>query len=297
MALTALKRSSALTALLVLGLGVPLAVIAVSERHFFEVEHEDEEELAATLEIVLGNVTIGRADDGYLFQAEVLLENEKLIPDFNYRVKNGKGRLDVDLTTVKDKKDAVSLPDLGKVKETEWNLYFGNEVPIDLYMDLAGTASDLDFSGIPLSRLRVEIEASKGSLRFDRPNPVDMDYLSVESGASEIEAHGLANARAEHMRFKGGMGKFTLDFTGDRPMRPGAVADIEIGMASLDVTLPSKGPIILYVPDNWFCSVNVPNGYIKQDKGVYRSPDYRTGADAFTVKVEAGLGSVNFATR
>lgn len=291
------KRSFTAATLLLLGLAVPVMLIAVSERHFFEVEHNGERELSAALDIALGNVTIGPADDGYLFQAEVVLENEKLIPDFDYRSQGRKGHLSVDLTTVKDKKDAVSLPDLGKVKETEWNLYFGKEVPVDLRLELAGTASDLDFTGIPVSRLRLEIEASKGSVRFDRPNPVDMEYLSVESGASELEVHGIANARAEHMRFEGGMGKFTLDFSGDRPIPPGAVADIEVGMASLNITLPSRGPVILYVPDSWFCSVNIPNGYIKHDKGVYRSPDYRVGADAFTVKVEAGVGKVNFATR
>jgi hypothetical protein len=286
-----------MTALLVAGLVIPVMVVAVSERHFFEVEHRGENELDASLEIALGNVTIGRADDGYLFQAEVVLENEKLVPDFDYRERDGIGHLDVDLTTIKDKTDAVSLPDLGKVKETEWNLYFGDEVPIDLRLELAGTASELNFTGIPVHRLRVEIEASKGSMTFDRPNPVEMDYLSIESGASELDISGLANTRAERMRFEGGMGKFRLDFAGDRPVKPGTIADIEIGMASIDITLPSRGPVILYVPDSWFCSVNIPVGYIKQEKGVYRSPDYRIGEDAFTVKVEAGVGKVNFATR
>ena len=286
-----------MSSLLLVGLATPVVVVAVSEQHFFEVERTDEEGLEATIDIALGNVTVGEADGGYLFQAEVVLENEKLIPDFEYSVQNRKGRLDVDLTTVKDKKDAVSLPNLGKVKETEWSLYFGDDVPIDLRMELAGTASALDFTGIPISRLHLGIEASKGSVRFDRPNPVEMDYLSVESGASELTLYGLANARANRMRFEGGMGKFTLDFSGDRLPHRGAIADIKIGMASLNITLPADGPVVLYVPDSWFCSVNVPNGYVKLDKGVWGSPDYKTGEDAFTVRVEAGVGKVNFATR
>ena len=290
-------RRGLFTTLLLLVVVIPIVVVAVSERHFFEVEQTSEESLDAALDIALGNVTIGKADRGYLFQAEVVLENEKLIPDFDYSVQSRRGRLDVDLTTVKDKRDAVGLPDLGKVKETEWNLYFGDDVPIDLRMELAGTASNLDFTGIPLSRLRLEIEASKSSIYFDRPNPVEMEYLSIESGASDLVLRGLTNARADRILFEGGMGKFSLDFAGGLPVRPGAIADIEIGMASLDITLPTKGPVVLYVPDSWFCSVNVPTGYTKHDKGVWRSPDYRTGEDAFTVKVEAGLGKVNFATR
>jgi hypothetical protein len=297
MSRSAIHTKRWVTSLLLLGLVVPVVVVAVSERHFFEVEHRGENELKASLDIALGNVTVGKADDGYLFQAEVVLENEKLVPDFDYRERDGSGHLDVDLTTLKDKEDAVSLPDIGKVKETEWNLYFGDEVPLDLKLELAGTASTMDFTDIPISRLRIEIEASKGSISFDRLNPVEMEYLSIESGASELAITGLINARAERMRFEGGMGKFALDFSGDQPVIPGTIADIEIGMASLDITLPRKGPVILYVPESWFCSVNVPVGYIKHDKGVYRSPDYRTGEDAFTVKVEAGVGKVNFATR
>lgn len=285
------------TTALLLSLVVPVLLVAVSERHFFEVEHKGERELEAHLDIALGTVEVARADDGYLFQAEVVLENDKLVPDFSYHVSRRSGRLDVDMTTLKDNKDAVSLPDLGKVKETEWMLYFGDEVPIDLRMELAGTASDLDFSGIPLSRLELEIEASKSTIRFEERNSVAMDYLHIESGASELEIVGLGNTRAEHMRFEGGMGSFTLDFTGEQPISPGTIADIEIGMASLDIELPSEGPVILYVPDSWFCSVNIPVGYIKHDKGVYRSPDYRTGEDAFTIKVEAAVGSVNFAVR
>lgn len=297
MASSILKRRSSIATLLMLGLVIPVVVIAVSERHFFEVERSNEEEFDAALDIALGNVTIGRADPGFLFQAEVVLENEKLVPDFDYRKSGRKGRLDVDLTTVKDKKDAVSLPDIGKVKETEWNLYFGDDVPVDLRMELAGTASNLDFTGIPISRLRLEIEASKGTITFDHLNPVEMDYLSIESGASELVVRGLANARADRMRFEGGMGKFVLDFSGNRPFRRGTIADIEIGMASLDVTLPARGAVELHVPDSWFCSVNIPNGYTKHDKGIYRSPDYRNGEDVFTVKVDAAVGKVNFATR
>ncbi|MGD8414091.1 MAG: toast rack family protein, partial [Candidatus Latescibacterota bacterium] len=230
-------RFSPLWVLIVLA--IPALVVAISERHFFEVEHQHEEELLATLDIALGTVEVRKADDDYLFQAEVVLENERLVPDFNYRVTGDRGRLDVDLSTAKEVDKNVSLPDLGSVKEAKWNLYFGDAVPIDLKFELGGTASDIDLSGIPVRTLRLQLEASKGSMRFTEPNPVEMDYLQIESGASELSISGLGYSRADRMRFEGGMGKFELDFTENAESLRGSVADIEIGMAALDIHLPS----------------------------------------------------------
>ena len=291
-------RISSLGLWLALALAIPALVIAISERHFFEVEHENEEELIASLDIALGSVVLGKADDGYLFQAEVILENDRIVPDFEYKVRGDRGRLDVDLSMVKDADDNVSLPDLGSVKNAKWNLYFGDEVPIDLKLELGGTASTLDMSGIPLRTLRLKVEASQGSVVFNELNPVEMDYMRIESGASELSVSGLGYARATRMRFEGGMGKFSLDFSENSEALRGRMADIEIGMASLDIRLPDRGSVLLEVPDSWFCSVDVPDGYIKSGKGEYHSPDYTDDDDdAFIVRVDAAVGKVTFATR
>ncbi|MFC2085872.1 toast rack family protein [Bacteroidota bacterium] len=290
-------KISSLGLWLAIALAVPLVAIAISERHFFEVEHENEAELLASLDIALGRVNVGKADDGYLFQAEVVLENDRIIPDFEYQVNGDRGRLDVDLSTVKDADDNVSLPDLESVKDAKWDLYFGDAVPIDLKLELGGTASTLDFSGIPLRTLRVKLEASQGSITFHESNPVEMDYMRIESGASELSISGLGYARAERMRFDGGMGKFALDFSENSEALRGTVVDIEIGVSSIDIRLPSDIPVLLDVPDSWFCSVDVPDGYVKAGHGEYHSPDYSPNREVFTVNVEASVGKVNFSTR
>jgi len=290
-------RASWLGLWLTVALVIPVILFAVSERHFFEVEHENEAELLASLDIALGSVRLEKADEGYLFQAEVVLQNDRIVPDFEYRVNGDRGRLNVDLSTVKDADDNVSLPDLGSVKDAKWNLYFGDAVPIDLKLELGGTASSLDFSGIPLRTLRLKVEASQGSVVFNEPNPVKMDYLRIESGASELSIFGLGYARADRVRFEGGMGKFNLDFSENAEALVGSVADIEIGMASIDIRLPADGPVLLEVPESWFFSVDVPDGYVKAGKGEYHSPGYNSDRDAFVVRVQASIGKVTFATR
>ncbi len=290
-------RVSSLGLWITVALAIPLIVVAVSERHFFEVEHENEAELIASLEIALGSVRLEKADKGYLFQAEVVLESDRIVPDFEYRVDGDRGRLEVGLSTVKDADDNVSLPDLGSVKDAKWNLYFGDSVPIDLKLELGGTSSLLDFSGIPLRTLRLKVEASQATVVFNEPNPVKMDYLRIKSGASELSIYGLGDARADRIRFEGGMGKFTLDFSENAEALVGSIADIEIGMASIDIRLPADTQVRLKVPVSWFCLVDVPDGYLKAGRGEYHSPDYSSDRDAFVVKVEASVGKVSFTTR
>ena len=95
------------------------------------------------------------------------------------------------------------------------------------------------------------------------------------------------------------MGKFALDFSENSKALRGSVADIEIGMASVNILLPSEGPVVLEVPDSWFCSVEVPDGYVKARQGEYHSPAYSSDDhdDAFVVRVEASVGKVSFAVR
>jgi hypothetical protein len=277
---------------------VPLVAAAISERYFYEIPHEGESELKAHLDLALGTVFIGKADAGYLFQAEVILENEKLVPDFDYDVEGRTGMLHVELDTGKDEGKKVNIPDLSSVKSSEWNLYFGDEVPIDLDFDLGAAKAELDLTDIPMRTLKVDLGASKAEMYFKNPNPVEMEVLSIEAGASEFVIGGLANARAKHITFDGGMGRFVLDFTGDLDLPRGGSADMDIGMASLEVVIPDDAPVVLSVPDTWLCSVEVPDGFVKRKKGLWYSStvENRNVDEAFEFSVEAGMGKVRFIT-
>jgi hypothetical protein len=92
------------------------------------------------------------------------------------------------------------------------------------------------------------------------------------------------------MSFNGGAGRFSLDFTGESLAADGE-ANIEVGMADLQVTLPAGRAIVLDVPESAFVSVSVPDEFVREG-GSWHSPEVRDHDDAFHVSVDAGPGRV-----
>lgn len=274
---------------------VPLLAVVASKTHYFEVPDTGQRALAANLDLALGSIRVGRAEEGYLFQAEVMLETEQLRPAFDYYEEDGVGRLSVDLETKKN--GPKSFPSVSAAKNSKWLLLFGDGAPLDLTIDLGAAGAEFDFTGLPVERLRLDTGASSSKVVFREPNPVEMETLNISAGASALSIEGLGHTRARHIRFEGGVGKYELDFS-DGSLAQAGRADITIGMAALTVVLPKNEPVVVTAPENWLCSVNVPKGFTKQGKGVWSSD---AGVDlssaAYVVAVEAGMGKVDFVYR
>lgn len=290
------SSSGRLRALLFLPLlVVPLLAAVASKTHYYEVADEGQRALVAHLDLALGSVRVGRAEEGYLFQAQVNLETDQLRPSFDYTEDAGTGHLSVDLETKKD--GSKKFPSLSAAKNSEWLLLFGDQAPLDLQIELGAASAEFDFTDLPVSHLRLDTGASSSTIAFNAPNPVEMETLSISAGASALRIEGLGHARAKYIQFEGGVGKYNLDFSGGTLAQAGR-ADITIGMAALTVVLPDDRPVIVTAPDNWLCSVEVPNGFTKQSKGVWSSEkSIDSGTEAYTVAVEAGMGKVNFVYR
>lgn len=285
------------------GLGIALIALPVlamvySERHFFEVPKGNEEVFEVALDLSLGTIAIGKTEDqGYLFQAEVLIESEKLLPHFEYEAKDRTGHLSVDLRTAKGEKRAVSIPGLSTVKSSEWILLFGDTVPMDMDVNISAAKAKADFSGLPIRTLQLGCGASHMEVLFNKPNPVEMNRLKIDAGASDLTVRGLAYARAKKIEIDGGGGRFTFDFSGPQEHLIGTHADIELGMASAEIILPRGLPVILEVPESWVTSIVMPPSYQKKKDDLWYSPAVQDAYTAFRLRVDAGFGKVHFTQR
>ncbi len=282
------KRRTPLLLLAFIALPV---LAAVTERYYFEVPHERETALRADLELALGRVTVGKAERGYLFQAEVALEDEGMVPEMTYERDGTTGQLALGFESGGKEGSGLTVRGFKAPKGNEWLLFFSDRVGLDLAFELGMTEADLDLTGLRVERLSVESGMARTTLAFDEPNPVTMANLDVEAGMTKFVGRKLGNARFEHFSLEGGAGSFELDFTGG-PLPPGAEAEIEVGVSSLHVVLPQNAPIILYAPDSWLARVEVPNGFVKRGKGLWQSQSVEREEDAFVVRIEAGMGSV-----
>ncbi len=275
---------------------VALPVLAAfTERYYFEVPHERETKLEAELELALGHIAIGKAEDGYLFQAEIALEDEDMVPEMDVEHDGRTAHIGLELGSGGKDHSGITVRGIRIPEDNEWLLFFSDRVPLDLDFELGMADADLNLTGFQVERLYLESGMAKTHLAFDERNPVVMEELAIEAGMSTFIGHGLGNARFEHFMFEGGAGSFELDFTG-APLPAGARADIDVGMASLRVALPENAPVVLYATDSWLAQVEIPDGYIKRGKGLWHSPQVRDEDDAFLVRIEAGVGKVTCQT-
>lgn len=255
-------------------------------RHFFELEDDDVTAVEAELDLALGSVRVGRAEAGALFQAEVDLTGERLRPRFEGGTTGGRARVALSLGG-----EEVSLRGVRATRGNTWRLYFSDRVPVALDLSLGAAEADLDFTGIPVSRLGLDCGMARATLRFDAPNPVPLEHLVIEAGLSNFDARGLGNARFGTLSFEGGAGEFTLDFSGDA-LRPGAVATVEVGMASLTLVLPAGHPVVLDAPTSFMTHVEVPPALVQTAKGQWATPGARDDPAALRLDLDAGPGTI-----
>lgn len=122
----------------------------------------------------------------------------------------------------------------------QWSLRIGDH-PTDLIIKAGAYQGNLNLSGIPLTGLSIKDGASQSTVVFEKPNPVEMDLFSYQTGASKIELLGLANTNAETMVFQSGSGSSILDFSGkiQRDME----ITVEFGLGDVEIIVPKNTPV------------------------------------------------------
>jgi len=111
-------------------------------------------------------------------------------------------------------------------------------VPLDLSLKFGATEATLNLGGLAVRQLTLKGGATETTLRFDTPNTIPMESLTLKVGAAELHGHGLANARAKQVFVEGAAGEIDLWFD---------------GTWTSDVMLDSKilfGDMRIHVPPN-----------------------------------------------
>jgi len=119
----------------------------------------------------------------------------------------------------------------------KWNLQLGN-YEMNLVIDAGAYDGIIDLSGVPLSSLSVSDGASSSKISFNKANPIVMEYLNYRTGASNIQLYGLSNANFKEMKFDGGAGAYTLDFSGE--LKQDCTVNISSGVSNLKIIIPEN---------------------------------------------------------
>ena len=161
-------------------------------------------------------------------------------------------------------------------------------VPLDLSFELGGTQSTLELGGLSLQSLRLECGATDATLMFTAPNRTRMRDLEIDVGAADFFALHLANANAEQIRLRGGVGVVDLEFGGTWTQDMNVSARLAIGK------------LILRIPTDVGVRLEVQRvaagfdhaGLVKRDDAWY-SDNWDTAPHKLRIRAENFFGKID----
>lgn len=170
----------------------------------------------------------------------------------------------------------------------ELRLMLPRTVLLDLDMEFGGTQATLDLGEMSLRSVRLECGAADAMLLFSRPNRVRMRDLEVNVGAADFTGRLLANANADQIRVRGGLGSVDLDFNGIW------THDVSV------VTRLAVGKLTLHVPADVGLRIEVQRvaagfdhvGLVKRDDAWY-STNYDSAQYKLKVQAETFFGGID----
>jgi hypothetical protein len=181
------------------------------------------------------------------------------------------------------------IPNFGARLENEWNFELA-PVPMNLKIEAGAYQGRMELGGLALESLRVSDGASNVKLAFSKPNLVPMSSFRYDTGASSVTLEGLANANFGEMSFKGGVGEYTMDFSGE--LQRDATITIDSGISSIKIIVP-RGVAAKVFFDGGLSNVDVDGSWEKV------GDVYSTSGDGprLTFNVNLGAGNLELVNR
>ncbi|MFH2038326.1 MAG: toast rack family protein [Chloroflexota bacterium] len=171
------------------------------------------------------------------------------------------------------------VPNFSKVLNT-WDLKLGS-MPMDLEITAGAYHADLELGDLSLTNLTVKDGASDVRLIFSEPNRVEMNLMHYETGASQVTLKGLANANFSILKFSGGAGNYSLDFSGN--LQRDASVSINAGLGNLTIIIPDGMRVQLTIDGN-LANINVGSNWNRQGKTYSQSGE----GPLLTIAVDVG---------
>jgi len=248
---------------------------------------QGERDLTVSIQYGAGRFRLGPAAGNQLYRMELRYDEDKFIPVREYDVATPSIRLGV-----RTRDGArVSLREMRRGEQPpSLTVSLSPDVPLVLDMQLGAVEAVVDFGGLAVRRATYHTGASQTHLRWSRPNPIQCEELQLSAGAAQFTASDLGNSNCDRVRFEGGLGEITLDFTGS--WRRSMEASVDMGVGSLQLRLPRDVGVAVTV--NRFLASFDGAGFDKRGN-TYYSPNYENARHRLTLRVNTSIGGIEVA--
>lgn len=228
-----------------------------------------------------GRVAVRGSADLLIYAMQLRYDEAQSIPVHRYDAEQHSAVLGVE-------RRANASRDMRSGEAGELHLRLPRNIALDLEMEFGGTEARLDLGGMMLTSLRLECGATDAILDFGLPNRARMRELDVSVGAADFSIRQLANANADHVRIRGGVGSVDLDMSGTW------TRDLAVS------TRLAVGKLTLRVPDDVGVRMELRRaaagfehqGLVKRDDAWY-SPNYERARYKVRVRAETVLGQID----
>lgn len=254
---------------------------------------ENLESVEVELDFAIGEYELhgGELEGGAFAKVEGFYDEDRFEYDLNFHERNGHGNL---LFALDSRRHRHSEWD--DDTESNWEFTFSRDVVLDLILDVGAADAEMDLGGLKVRELDLDVGAADARIDFSEPNRAVLELFRIDAGACDLDMRGLGNAKFEHLDFDGGVGSFTLDFSGDIDFE--ASAEISVGLGSIEIILPEDIGVRIEAEDNWLSSIDLPRRHFDRiDDDIYETNNFDTAKGRLRLELDVGLGSADISIR
>ncbi len=177
--------------------------------------------------------------------------------------------------------------------DNRWEIVLSKKYESSLNLDIGACDAKIDFGGLPLKKLTINMGAASGLIEFSKPNPIRLEEFKMDAGVSSLNMASIGNANFSRFDFNGGLGSFELDFRGE--YKGESEIFIEIGLGSAEIILPADVPVRVESDgDNWLSSVDFHGDIpLNIDDDVFESEGFEDAKTRIVLHLQVGLGSAD----
>jgi len=250
-----------------------------------KIDAEGADKLVVVFDFGAGTLVIEPGDIEEAAIVDIFYDTRRVDYLIDYKKRGNTGYLDMESVIRKHR----NVDDL----DNEWDATLSNRYSTEINFDLGACEVDIDLGGIPLTSLDIEIGAASGTIEFSKPNPERIREISIDVGASSLELEDFGNANFDYMKISSGAASIDLDMRGDYSGE--SEINIDVGVGSMDVIIPKGVAVSIETDNGLFSSVDFHGEDLKEiDDDLYESRDFDDAKDRIIIRVDVGIGSVDF---
>ena len=244
-------------------------------------------DLDVSISYGLGKLTIGSSETKDIIDGSITYDSRRIRPIVKIESVSSSGVL-----MIKTKKDHDKDPCRHKLRsiDNEMEFYFPPQIKTDLFLDFGVGDADIDLTNISITKLNINCGLSDVELEINKRNNVICESVSIENGLGDLSVFGLGNLAAKKIDINIGLGSADIDLSGDRIYDTDV--NVDVGLGSLDMILPKKANIEIYVDSSFLSSVDIYGLKQKKNK-LWVSPNWESNYPTITMDVNVGIGSVD----